>query len=236
MSNRIVGLLLLAMLPVTLLEGQTADCIAEIWACQQGIYKVTAPNYTNTVSLQYEVAATHWDNTVDRSTVKMYRRGRQVRLFTDVVDLIQDHESVFLILNNENTIIKKSQVDASLSEGQLEGFKLFQKEYLESCKVVHCELLANGSKKLVLIAPSEDNAGLAIERIIYQYDPKNNKLLAVETFFKSGYKFRALKQEFKSLRGQSTYVFSASAIDYFFEPNGTLKRQFAKYQFIDYEN
>ena len=219
------------------LSGQSDNsCIDDVIISQKKVFEITQPKGDNTIYLNYSIEITDWENTKQKTKVRLYRQGKNVHLFSSQVEMVQDEKEVFLIIHQEKTVMKKDQQDFDLDMDVLDGFKTIQEHFLKSCEVEKCKATSNNENLLVLKNSKGDSYGAElIDKIQYKYNPQSKIMIEVTTSYKSGYPYKQVKQRFQAIDGNADYQFGQSARAYFFEKNGKMRKRFSSYQFIDHQ-
>jgi len=109
-----------------------------------------------------------------------------------------------------------------------------KKEFLKTCKVITCKSLTQNKKlqKVTLVATSNLNDLIDIEKMEYTYNPTTNEIVNNTIYYNKSYQVKKIEINYKELNLKSNYKFK-KANKYVVDKKNQPLTKYVGYEIVD---
>jgi len=225
--------LLILFLYQTILFGQEGKyCLDFVREIEDQFYKIDLDN--NTVYLHYYSEVTDWENAIVKSDVKIYKNKEKLVFYSDKADIFKDLKEMLLVLRDQKTILRNGAPKDIDNIGYSTEFNDLRTEFFKACVVTNCSKTEKDSIwKLVLKAPVDPTGILFIDKIVYEYNISDRKILSTYVEFRKDYKMKSMRISYLEFDPKSDFKFKNESYKYVFDGSKKAYGKYLGYNIID---
>ncbi len=232
MKNRLIILILGCAFQVVAQTG--SPCLQEVLDYEKhtGDLNDTTVEKKN-IFLSYTVKVTDWDEESTISNVKIHKKGKETRFFSEQVNMYTSDKEIIVEMPGQKIIVLNNALPEIETKTNTDVSELIRKEFLDSCEVLECKAIGKSTKVLVLkVNPRQKVDGIKIIEMRYEYDTELKKVLSVKTTYSPDYKIKTLLMIYRDFNTESAYKFSAFKSQ-FIDRKGNLTEKYIEYELVD---
>jgi hypothetical protein len=217
-------------------QDNQADCLKEILSYDE-LYnpsksKDTAKAEPN-IFISYSIKTINWEDETTISNIKIHQMGSKMHFFSEQAAIYLDDKNAVIVMPIQKIVVLNS-LNEELANNKLnDGFYEMRQKFLDSCKIIKCEIKTNGIKILVLkVDQTKDDNSIMIETMTYEYNPNLKKILSVKVDYNSDYKVKQLTMTYRDFNLTNDYVYYPSS-SYVLDRKGNMLEKYKNYEIVD---